>query len=273
MPSGLAPAAATLNSDRHRLLGADHGDRHDRDAGPHGDLDEAAAAEAAQPVALAVGLARALGALGEHEHELAAARAAGGRRCPGGRRTPPTRDHSVPTTGSALEDVVGQAVDRPPELGLDAVHDHRGVRRDGAGVVGDEQRAALGRDVLEALPLGPEPAFVDRIVQPAGHRPHVLGAAPLVDVALPRVSKWLPDLLREAPVDVYQRTTFGRRRRPSGGRPTDAARRRLLDRRSMVGRQQLLGRRRRIRRRGRRYRGLHRGLHRRSLMGCRTVTH
>ena len=38
--------------------------------GPHGDLDEAAAAEAAQLVALGVGLARPLRALGEHEHEL-----------------------------------------------------------------------------------------------------------------------------------------------------------------------------------------------------------
>ena len=39
-------------------------------AGPHGDLDEAAPPEAAQPVALVVGLARALRALGEHEHQL-----------------------------------------------------------------------------------------------------------------------------------------------------------------------------------------------------------
>ena len=68
-PSALA-SAGHLEQDRHRLLGADHGDGDDRHAGPHGDLDEAAPAEAAQPVALVVGLARALGALGEHQHEL-----------------------------------------------------------------------------------------------------------------------------------------------------------------------------------------------------------
>ena len=37
--------------------------------------------------------------------------------------------------------------------------------------------------LLEALPLDPEPARVDRVVEPAGELPHVLGAAPLVDVA------------------------------------------------------------------------------------------
>ena len=45
-------------------------DRDDGHAGPHGDLDEAAPPEAAQLVALPHGLARALAALGEHEHEL-----------------------------------------------------------------------------------------------------------------------------------------------------------------------------------------------------------
>ena len=39
-------------------------------AGAHGDLDEAAAAEAAELVAVAHQLAGGLGALGEHEHEL-----------------------------------------------------------------------------------------------------------------------------------------------------------------------------------------------------------
>ena len=58
-----------------------------------------------------------------------------------------------------------------------------------AGVVGDEQGAAVGRDLLEALPLDPEPVPVDRVVEPAGDLAHVLGAAPLVDVAAPGVGE------------------------------------------------------------------------------------
>ena len=96
--------------------------------------------------------------------------------------TPPTRDHIVPTTGQPLEHLVGQAVHGSAELLLDAVHDRRGVGRDGAGVVGHEQRAALGGDLVEALPLDPVPAPVERAVDPAGQLAHVLRAAPLVDV-------------------------------------------------------------------------------------------
>ena len=48
-------------------------------------------------------------------------------------------------------------------------------------VVGDEQRAALERDVLEALPLGPQPVAVHRVVERAGERAHGLAAAPGVD--------------------------------------------------------------------------------------------
>ena len=57
--------------------------------------------------------------------------------------TPPVRDHMVPDHGDGAEEVVGQAVDRPAELLLDAVHDGRGVGGDGPGVVGD--RAAPRR--------------------------------------------------------------------------------------------------------------------------------
>ena len=85
------------------------------------------------------------------------------------------------------EEVLGQAVDRAAELGLDAVHDRRRVGRDRARVVGDEQRAALGRDLLEALPLDAEPVLVDRVVDAAGQRAEVLAAAPLVDVGAARV--------------------------------------------------------------------------------------
>src|SRR6478609_8545845 len=52
------------------LLAADHGDGDDRRARAQRDLDEAAAPEALQPVALGERLARSLRALGEDGHEL-----------------------------------------------------------------------------------------------------------------------------------------------------------------------------------------------------------
>ena len=66
------------------------------------------------------------------------------------------------------EEVLGEPVDRALQLGLDAVHDHRRVRRDRGGVVRDQQRATLAGDVLEPFPLGPEPVPVDRVVEPSG---------------------------------------------------------------------------------------------------------
>ena len=60
-----------LGEDRRGLLGPDHRDGDDRRAGAHRRLDEAAAAEAAQAVAVLVELLGALAALGEDEHELA----------------------------------------------------------------------------------------------------------------------------------------------------------------------------------------------------------
>ena len=59
-----------VGEDRRGLLGADDGDGHDRRPRAHRRLDEAAAAEAPQPVAVLVELLGALAALGEDEHEL-----------------------------------------------------------------------------------------------------------------------------------------------------------------------------------------------------------
>ena len=156
-----------LEDDRHRLLGAHDRDRDDRHAGAHRDLDEAAAPEAAQLVALAVLLAGPLGALGEHEHELffvvqQPVRVVGVRGDAAAARPQRADDRHRP------EQVLGQAVDGAAELRLDAVHDRRRVGRDRARVVGDEQRAAGFGQELEALPLDAEPVLVDRVVQPAG---------------------------------------------------------------------------------------------------------
>jgi hypothetical protein len=59
-----------MREDRRGLLGPDDGHRNDRRAGAHRGLDEAAAAEAAQAVAVLVELLAALAALREDEHEL-----------------------------------------------------------------------------------------------------------------------------------------------------------------------------------------------------------
>ena len=103
--------AGDPEQDRHGLLGADDGDGDDRHAGPHGDLHEAAPAEAAQAVAVGVRLGRGLGALREHQGQLllvveepvgvvgVGGHAAGAR--------PQGPDHR-----EGAEEVVGQPVDR-----------------------------------------------------------------------------------------------------------------------------------------------------------------
>ena len=85
------------------------------------------------------------------------------------------------------EEEVGQSVDGAPELLLDPVHDDRGVGRDGAGMVGDEQRAALGGDFLQALPLRTEPLGVDRLVEGARQSPGPFGSTPFVHVGKPGI--------------------------------------------------------------------------------------
>ena len=177
---------AELGEDRHRLLGADERDRDDRRAGAHRRLDEAAAAEAAQAVAVLVELLGALAALGEDEHELLlvvqqavhVGRVRGDAADLGDQHA---------EAGIALEEVLDGQVQRPRlrVLFLDRLGDHRRVGRQRAGVVGDQQRAALGRDVLDALDLAAEPQVVvevdERLVEEALD---ALRAAPVGDLAL-----------------------------------------------------------------------------------------
>ena len=130
-----------LPEDRHRLLVADDRHRHDRHAGAHRDLDEPAAAEAAELVPVAHELAGRLRALGEHEHELLVVvqepvRVVGVRGDAAGAR-PQRAEHR-----ERAEEVLGEPVHRAQQLGLDAVHDDRRVGRDRAAVVGDQERAA-----------------------------------------------------------------------------------------------------------------------------------
>ena len=63
-----------------------------------------------------------------------------------------------------LEDQVGaeQPQVRRPGVVVHGDLGHQRVERDRAGVVGHDQRAALGRDVLDAADLDPEPLLGER---------------------------------------------------------------------------------------------------------------
>ena len=175
-----------VGEDRGRLLGADDADRHQLRLGAHRRLDEPAAAEAAQPVAVLVELLGPLAALGEDEHQLALVeeQPVDVRRVRGDPAD--LRDqHREP--GIALEEVLDRDVERARARVLlaDRLRDHRRVRGQGAGVVGDQQRAAVGGHVLDPLDLGPEPVAVEELDQGAVHRPlDPLRAAPVVEPAL-----------------------------------------------------------------------------------------
>ena len=211
----------------------------DRHAGAHRDLDEPAAPEAAQLVALGEALAGGLRALGEHEHELPfvvqePVRVVGMRGDAAAAR-PQRADHR-----QRAEQVLGEAVDRAAELCLDAVHDRRRVGRDRARVVRDEQRAAGRGQVVEVLPLDAEAVLVDRVVEPPGQRAEVLAATPRVDVGTAQVGGRVA--ARAAPRDrdeiagavehlglgdeIEIRAASRRRRRDArGGRPSREANR------------------------------------------------
>ena len=175
-----------VGEDRHRLLRPDDRDGHDRHPRAHRRLDEAAAAEAAQLVAVLVELLGALAALGEDEHELllVVQQAVHVGRV-GGHAADLGHEHAE--AGIALEEVLDGQVQRPRAgvLLLDRLEDHRRVGRERAGVVGDQQRAAGGRDVLDPLDLAAEPVVVEPVVDRAVHQAlDPLRAAPVGDLAL-----------------------------------------------------------------------------------------
>ena len=191
--------------DRHGLLGPDHGDGDHRDARTHGDLDEAAATETPEAVAIGVRLGGPLRPFGEDEHQLPLVSQDPDGVVGMGRDTTDAGPHGAHPRRLA-EEVVGQTVDGPTQLLFDAVHDDGGVGGDGAGVVGHQERATGPRDLLEPFPFDPEPVFVEGRVDLPGQTAHVLGPAPLVHV-------------RQAVTDDRSR-----RRAGGGGRGRPAAR-------------------------------------------------
>ena len=155
---------AELGEHRCRLLGADHAHRHDRHPRAHGRLHEAAAAEAAQAIAVLVELLGALASLGEHEHQLLLVVE---QPVHVGR----VRGHAADLRDQhreariALEEVLDGDVQRP-RVGVllaDRLADHRRVGRQRARVVGHQQGAAVGGHVLDPLHLGAEPVAVEEL--------------------------------------------------------------------------------------------------------------
>ena len=144
------------------LLGSDDRARDDRLAGAQRRRDEAAAAEPLQLVPVGERLADPLEALRPHADELAVGQQALRVRVAGQRAA---------VLAAELAD------DRQPEHQVRAEHaqvpvrgvvvvqrdrGHQRVERDGAGVVGDDQRPALVGDVVQAGGLDPEPRPVQR---------------------------------------------------------------------------------------------------------------
>src|SRR3954454_4377312 len=175
-----------VGEDRRGLLGADDGDRHDRRPRAHRGLHEAAAPEAPQPVAVLVELLGALAALGEDEHQLALVveQAVHVGRV-GGHAADLWRQHRE--AGIALEEVLHRQIERARArvLLLDRLGDHRRVGRQRSRVVGDEQRAAVGGHVVDALDLDAEPVAVQELDGGAVDEAlDALRAPPVVDAAL-----------------------------------------------------------------------------------------
>src|SRR5918994_6040444 len=168
-----------VREDRHRLLGAHHRGRHDRHAGARSRAHEAAAAEAAQPIALPVQLAAGLLTLRKDEHELALI-AEQPLRVVGMRPYEPDLVGEHADARIALEPVLAEHVERPwvGVLVVDRLHDHRRVRWQRAGVVRDDQPAAARRHVLDALHLDPEPLPVVEVEERLDEGEGALRAAP-----------------------------------------------------------------------------------------------
>ena len=143
------------------LLGADHRERDDRHLGAQRRGHEAAAAEPLQLVALGVGLADPLEALRPDADQLAAAQhplgvlaaGQGGATLAGQRARPPASGRPGRRRAAAAH--------RPAWSWITTIviSPSTGTR---AGVVGDDQGATLGRDVLDAADLDPEPLLRDR---------------------------------------------------------------------------------------------------------------
>jgi len=149
------------------LFRTDDRHRDDRHARLQRRVHEAAAPEALQLVAVAERLADALEALRPHPDKLPRGQQALGVGVAGQRRAGLSGEGAEAGRG---EDQVGaEHAQVPPGriLAGRVVVDRDGgdgtvERPESAGVVGHEQRTAVGREVLDAVHLDPEPLVIER---------------------------------------------------------------------------------------------------------------
>ena len=152
----------------------------DRRSGPHRRGDEAASPEAGQLVPIAVQLAGALGALREHEQQLAVVAQDPQRVLRMGDDASGARQQHSQSWHRG-QSVVVQAVHRPVQLTLDPVHHQRGIDRDQPGVIGHQHRPALSRDPIQVLEAEAKPVPVQRLRQCPQHCPRPFRTAPSID--------------------------------------------------------------------------------------------
>ena len=167
------------------LLGADDRARDDRRAGAQRRGDEPAAAEPLQLVPVRERLADALEPLRPHADQLAgrSRRSASAVQA----SVVPCLRLSGPTTGIRNTRSRAEHPQVPVRRVVVVQRDrgHQRVERNGAGVVGDDQRAALVRHVVQAGGLDPEPRPVERPQQRENDVVGEVGVeAELVDVVV-----------------------------------------------------------------------------------------
>ncbi len=175
-----------LAEHRRGFFGADDRDRNDRRVRAQRELDEAAAAEPLQAVAIFPQLAHPLFAFGEHGDQLAVLEQALGVRRIGAHAADAVHDRAEPrqVKHGVFDERADVAARRM--VAANRVHHHRAVVRQRAGVVGDEQRTAVRGHVLEPGRLHAEPPRVQELEQPLPARGRAWIAAEIVDdVAAP----------------------------------------------------------------------------------------
>jgi hypothetical protein len=156
-----APSKApeTLHASDHRidLLGADDGHGDDRHVERERESREARA-EASQAVAVSEGLGHTGHALREEQQGLALAQHGEGILARGDDAAAPLVEgrHGA----EVLDEAVVEEAQRAPAVAIDGGDEHRAVDRDGARVIGDEDRRPGRRDVMRTGRLDAEVAVV-----------------------------------------------------------------------------------------------------------------
>src|SRR5450631_2964094 len=144
-----------IEQDRMYLLRPDDRDRNDRRSGSEGHLHEPTTPHPLYAIAISVTLCCTFDALRENAHELVAFQKSG--RVVGMREHVAGlgQQHARERHGESPVDDKHASVPRLGMLGDDRGADHRPVVRNHARVVGDQERAAMSRNVAYPIDLDP----------------------------------------------------------------------------------------------------------------------